>query len=70
MGLGGRRDASIEGGDGLVERIDVSEQAGDEDAVVGELETIGERLPQLRDLRPQPRFREFGQLGRVADTGE
>jgi len=41
--LGGCLDASVEGGDGLVERVDVGEQAGDEDAVVGELEAVGER---------------------------
>jgi hypothetical protein len=46
-------DAGIERGDRLVERVDVGEQTGDEDAVVGEFETVGERLTQLRDLRPQ-----------------
>ena len=44
VGLGGGRDAGVEGGNRLVERVDVGEQSGDEDAVVGELEAIGERL--------------------------
>jgi hypothetical protein len=43
VGLGGGRDAGVEGGDRLVERVDVGEQTGDEHAVVGELEAVGER---------------------------
>jgi hypothetical protein len=70
VGLGGGRAAGVERGDRLVERVDVGEQTGDEHAVVGELEAVGERLLQLRDLRPQPGFGERGQLGRVADPGE
>jgi hypothetical protein len=70
VGLGGGCDAGVEGADRLVERVDVGEQTGDEHAVVGELEAVGERFLQPRDLRPQPAFRELGQLGRVADTGK
>src|SRR6266536_2096300 len=42
----------------------------DQDAVVGELEPVRERLLQLRDLRPQLPFRELGEDDRVADTAE
>jgi len=42
----------------------------DQDAVVGELEPVRERLLQLRDLRPQLPFRELGEDDRVADAAE
>jgi hypothetical protein len=46
----------------------VGEQLADQHAVVGELEAVGERLAQQRDLRPQPTAGELGQLVRVADA--
>jgi hypothetical protein len=49
-GLGRFDDAGIERSDSLVERVDMREQAGDEDAVVGELEAVCQCLAQLRDL--------------------
>jgi hypothetical protein len=63
VGLGRRLEASLERGERLVERVDVGEQTSDEHAVVGDVEPVGERLPELRDLRPQPALGELGQLG-------
>src|SRR6266702_1958197 len=70
LGVGGGSDAGVERGNCLVERVDVGEQAGDEDAVVGGVEAVGQRLGELRDLRPQPAFGEFGEAGGAADAAE
>src|SRR6266542_4222101 len=50
--------------------VDLGEQAGDQDAVVGGVEAAGERLLELRDLRPQSALGELGERGRVAHPAE
>jgi hypothetical protein len=72
LGVGGGRrlGAGVEGGDCVVEGVDVGEQTGDEDAVVGGVEAAGERLLEVRDLRPQPALGELGEGGRVAQPAE
>jgi hypothetical protein len=63
-------DASVEAGKRLVECVDVSEQAGDKDTVMGNVEAVCKRLLQRGDLCTQPAASELRQLIRVADAAE
>jgi hypothetical protein len=63
VGLGGaaRRDAAIAGRDRLVEELDVAQELGEQEAVMGG-DAAGERLGEGRPLAPQAALGQLRQL--------
>ena len=63
-------DPGVQRRDGVIKDIDVGQQLGDERAVMIDLEAVGERFAQLRDLRTHPSLGQLGQVVRIGHPGE